>query len=76
MVGQLANSALHDALHAKAPPFKWMQPLWHNHHLHHYQDEHHGYGVSSLLWDNVFHTAFDLDNFKVERKKTDELSVG
>lgn len=76
MFGYLSYSALHYAIHAMAPPFKWMKPLWRNHHLHHYQDEHHGYGVSSLLWDNVFDTAFDLKNFKVERKKTDDLSMG
>lgn len=76
MFGYISYSALHYAIHVMAPPFKWMKPLWINHHLHHYQNEHYGYGVSSLVWDNVFDTNFKFENNKIERKKTDELSLG
>jgi len=66
MFGYMAYSGLHYAIHVMAPPFKWLKPLWHNHHLHHYQDQNHGYGVSSLVWDNIFHTEFELKNFRPE----------
>ncbi len=67
MFGYISYSGLHYAIHVMAPPFKWLKPLWRNHHLHHYQDQHHGYGVSSLVWDAIFHTDFDLKSFKPER---------
>ena len=35
------------------PPAKWMKPLWRNHHLHHYKNEHKGFGVSGTLWDRL-----------------------
>jgi sterol desaturase/sphingolipid hydroxylase (fatty acid hydroxylase superfamily) len=60
MLGYLMYGTMHYAIHAWNPPFKWMKPLWRNHHLHHYKNEHHGYGVSSTLWDHVFGTMFDL----------------
>ncbi len=53
--------------------FKWMKPLWRNHHLHHYKDEHKGFGVSSTIWDRVFGTMFDLKKEKEDKEKVKEL---
>ena len=71
--GYLMYGSMHYAIHAWNPPFKWMKPLWRNHHLHHYKNEHNGYGVSSTLWDHVFGTMFDLKNEKEDREKVKEL---
>ncbi len=64
MIGYLMYGIMHYAIHAWHPPFKWMKGLWRNHHLHHYKDEHKGFGVSSTIWDHVFGTMFDLKNEK------------
>lgn len=73
MFGYLMYGSMHYAIHAWNPPFKWMKPLWRNHHLHHYKNDHHGYGVSSTLWDHVFGTMFDLKNEKEDNEKVKEL---
>jgi sterol desaturase/sphingolipid hydroxylase (fatty acid hydroxylase superfamily) len=73
ITGYLLYGSMHYAIHAWAPPFKWMKPLWRNHHLHHYKDEDHGFGVSSTLWDHAFGTMFDLKNEKEDKQKTAEL---
>lgn len=68
LLGYLLYGSMHYAIHAFNPPFKWMKPLWRNHHLHHYKSEHLGFGVSSTLWDHVFGTHFKLKN-ENERKE-------
>lgn len=73
MLGYLLYGTMHYAIHAWNPPFKWMKPLWRNHHLHHYKDEHKGFGVSSTLWDHVFGTMFDLKKEKEDKEKVKEL---
>jgi len=73
MLGYLLYASMHYAIHAWNPPFKWMKPLWRNHHLHHYKDEHTGFGVSSTLWDHVFGTMFDLRKEKEDKEKVQEL---
>jgi sterol desaturase/sphingolipid hydroxylase (fatty acid hydroxylase superfamily) len=50
-----------------------MKPLWRNHHLHHYKDEHRGFGVSTTIWDRVFGTMFDLKKEKEDKEKVKEL---
>jgi sterol desaturase/sphingolipid hydroxylase (fatty acid hydroxylase superfamily) len=50
-----------------------MKPLWRNHHLHHYKDDHKGFGVSSTIWDRVFGTMFDLKKEKEDKEKVKEL---
>ena len=67
--GYLTYGTMHYAIHAWNPPFKWMKPLWRNHHLHHYKNEHLGFGVSSTLWDHVFGTMFDLKKEKEDKEK-------
>ena len=71
--GYLLYGSMHYAIHAWNPPFKWMKPLWRNHHLHHYKDEHRGFGVSITLWDHVFGTMFDLKKEKEDKEKVAEL---
>jgi sterol desaturase/sphingolipid hydroxylase (fatty acid hydroxylase superfamily) len=73
MLGYLLYASMHYAIHAWNPPFKWMKPLWRNHHLHHYKDEGKGFGVSSTLWDHVFGTMFDLQKEKENKEKVQEL---
>lgn len=72
-LGYLLYGTLHYAIHAWRTPFKWMKPLWRNHHLHHYKNDNHGFGVSSTLWDHVFGTMFDLKNEKDDKEKVEEL---
>lgn len=73
ILGYLLYGSMHYAIHAWNPPFKWMKPLWRNHHLHHYKDEEHGFGVSTTLWDHVFGTMFDLKQEKEDSEKVKEL---
>jgi sterol desaturase/sphingolipid hydroxylase (fatty acid hydroxylase superfamily) len=73
MLGYLMYGSMHYAIHAWNPPFKWLKPLWRNHHMHHYKTDEKGFGVSSNLWDYVFHTNFDLKNEKEDKEKVGEL---
>lgn len=73
ILGYLLYGSMHYAIHAWNPPFKWMKGLWRNHHLHHYKDEHKGFGVSSTIWDHVFGTMFDLKKEKDDKEKVAEL---
>jgi sterol desaturase/sphingolipid hydroxylase (fatty acid hydroxylase superfamily) len=73
ILGYLLYASMHYAIHAWNPPFKWMKPLWRNHHLHHYKDENKGFGVSSTLWDHIFGTMFDLRKEKEDKEKVKEL---
>ena len=73
LLGYLMYGSMHFAIHAWNPPFKWMKPLWRNHHLHHYKDEHKGFGVSTTIWDRVFGTMFDLKKEKEDKEKVREL---
>jgi sterol desaturase/sphingolipid hydroxylase (fatty acid hydroxylase superfamily) len=71
--GYLMYGSMHYAIHAWNPPFKWMKPLWTNHHLHHYKDEEKGFGVSTTFWDRLFGTMFDLQKEKEDKEKVKEL---
>jgi sterol desaturase/sphingolipid hydroxylase (fatty acid hydroxylase superfamily) len=73
ILGHLLHASLHYAIHAWHPPFKWMKPLWRNHHLHHYTSVEKGFGITSTLWDHVFGTMFDLEKFKEDKAKVREL---
>lgn len=55
--GYLIYGSMHYAIHAMAPPFKFMKSWWRYHHLHHYKNDEKGFGVSSPLWDHVFGTV-------------------
>jgi len=73
LLGYLMYGSMHYAIHAWNPPFKWMKPLWRNHHLHHYKDEEMGFGVSSTLWDRLFGTMFNLKKEKEDREQVKKL---
>jgi len=73
MLGYLLYASTHYAIHAWSPPFKWMKPLWRNHHLHHYKNEHKGFGVSTTLWDRFFGTMFDLKKEPEDKEKVRDL---
>jgi sterol desaturase/sphingolipid hydroxylase (fatty acid hydroxylase superfamily) len=73
ILGYLLYGTMHYAIHAWNPPFKWMKPLWRNHHLHHYKEQEKGFGVSSTLWDHVFGTMFDLTREKEDKEKVKAL---
>ncbi|MGN6534023.1 MAG: sterol desaturase family protein [Ginsengibacter sp.] len=73
LLGYLINGSMHYAIHAWNPPFKWMKPIWRNHHLHHYKSEDKGFGVSSNIWDWVFRTGFDLKTEKENKEEVQKL---
>ncbi|MEO6000182.1 MAG: sterol desaturase family protein [Chitinophagaceae bacterium] len=73
LLGYLMYGTMHFAIHAWNPPYKWMKSLWRNHHLHHYKNEHQGFGVSTTLWDRIFGTMFDLKKEKEDKEKVKEL---
>lgn len=73
VLGWLLYASMHYLIHAIEPPFKFLQPIWRNHHLHHYRNENLGFGVSNTLWDYVFNTRFDLKKERIDRKKSREL---
>lgn len=73
MLGYLIYGSMHFAIHAWNPPFKWMKPVWRNHHLHHYKSEDKGFGVSTHIWDVVFGTSFDLKKEKEDKEAVQKL---
>ncbi len=73
MLGYLIYASMHYAIHAWNPPFKWMKPIWRNHHLHHYKNDDRGFGVSSHIWDKVFGTGFDLRKEKEDKEAVKSL---
>jgi sterol desaturase/sphingolipid hydroxylase (fatty acid hydroxylase superfamily) len=73
LLGYLIYGTMHFAIHAWSPPFKWMKPLWRNHHLHHYKEQEKGFGVSTTIWDRVFGTMFDLKKEKEDKEKVKDL---
>lgn len=76
MLGYLIYGSMHYAIHAWNPPFKWMKPVWRNHHLHHYKADDKGFGVSTHIWDVVFGTSFDLKNEKENKESVQKLMYG
>ncbi len=73
MLGYLMYGSMHYAIHAWRPPFKWLKPLWRNHHLHHYKAEERGFGVGTHFWDWVFRTGFDLNQEKEDKEQVKKL---
>lgn len=71
--GYLSYASIHYAIHAFAPPFKWLKPLWRQHHLHHYKNEQKGFGVSNLFWDKIFGTEFDLKKIEDNQEEVRKL---
>lgn len=75
ILGYLFYASMHYAIHAWPPPFKWLKPIWRNHHLHHYKNDKKGFGVSTLFWDKVFGTAFDLKKEKEDKAAVQKLML-
>ncbi|MBQ0117588.1 MAG: sterol desaturase family protein [Flavobacterium sp.] len=73
MIGYLLYGSMHYAIHAFEPPFEFLKPLWRNHQMHHYRNEHLGFGVSNTLWDKVFGTEFNLLKHKEDPEKAKDL---
>ena len=73
ILGWLMYASMHYLIHAIEPPFKFLQPLWRNHHLHHYRNDNLGFGVSNTIWDKVFGTMFDFKKDKIDKRKSREL---
>jgi Sterol desaturase len=73
LLGYLLYASMHYAIHAWHPPFKWLKPIWRNHHLHHYKNDEKGFGVSSHFWDKVFGTGFDLKEEKEDKEAVQKL---
>jgi sterol desaturase/sphingolipid hydroxylase (fatty acid hydroxylase superfamily) len=73
ILGYLIYGSMHYAIHAWNPPFKFMKPLWRNHHLHHYKDQHRGFGVSTTIWDRLFGTMWDLKKEKENKEEVKKL---
>ena len=73
MLGYLVYGSMHYAIHTWRPPFKWMKPIWRNHHLHHYKSDTMGFGVSTHFWDKIFGTDFDLSKEKEDKEATKNL---
>jgi sterol desaturase/sphingolipid hydroxylase (fatty acid hydroxylase superfamily) len=55
--GYLIYGSMHYAIHAMAPPFRFMKSWWRYHHLHHYKSPDKGFGVSTPFWDHIFRTV-------------------
>jgi len=73
ILGYLLYASMHYAIHAWRPPFKWLKPIWRNHHLHHYKNDEKGFGVSSHFWDKIFGTDFDLKKEKEDKEAVQNL---
>lgn len=73
ILGWLLYASMHYLIHAIEPPSKFLQPLWRNHHLHHYRNENLGFGVSNTFWDKVFGTMFDFKKERIDKRKSQEL---
>lgn len=58
LLGYLVYDMLHYAMHHYTFKSGLMKRIKKHHMLHHYQDASKGYGVSSAIWDKVFHSGF------------------
>ena len=58
VTGYLAYDLTHFATHYSNFKNKWFQEIKRSHMLHHYKDGTKGFGLSNVIWDHVFGTAF------------------
>ena len=68
LLGYLIYDMMHYALHHYRFKSSVMHTLMKHHALHHYKDESKAYGVSSPLWDYVFHTNFPKEDLKTSQR--------
>jgi len=61
-IGFLTGYLFYDMTHYAVHHFNLKGKIWlalkHHHMIHHYKDDHNGYGVSSKFWDLIFRTTF------------------
>lgn len=58
VTGYLIYDMMHYAMHHANFKNGWFKAIKQHHMLHHYDDMSKGYGVSSVLWDKIFHSDF------------------
>lgn len=58
LIGYLIYDMLHYAMHHYNFKSGLMKKIKQHHMLHHYQDPEKGFGVSSAIWDKIFHSDF------------------
>ncbi len=58
VIGYLMYDMTHYALHHANFKSKFWMELKQHHMIHHYQDPHNGFGVSTKFWDLVYRTTF------------------
>ncbi|BAV08716.1 Fatty acid hydroxylase superfamily protein [Filimonas lacunae] len=58
LLGYLIYDMLHYAMHHYNFKSGLMKRIKQHHMLHHYQDAEKGFGVSSAIWDKIFHSDF------------------
>ena len=58
VTGYLVYDMMHYAMHHANFKGGWFKKIKDHHMLHHYDDMSKGYGVSSVLWDKIFHSDF------------------
>lgn len=58
ITGYLAYDMMHYAMHHYNFKSEFWKKIKHHHMLHHYDNADKGYGVSSKLWDLIFHSDF------------------
>ena len=61
-IGFLSGYLFYDMTHYAIHHFNLKSKFWlelkHHHMIHHYKDDHNGFGVSSKFWDLIFRTTF------------------
>lgn len=62
LLGYLVYDITHYAMHHFAFRSKFYLNLKKHHMKHHFQNPHKGFGVSSIIWDGVFGTAYNKEN--------------
>lgn len=68
VAGYASYLCVHYSVHAFPPPKNFLKHLWIHHALHHYQQPHSAYGVSSPFWDFIFRTMPERKGFSVKTK--------
>ncbi len=58
VLGYLIYDMMHYAMHHANFKSGWFKKIKQHHMLHHYDNMDKGYGVSSILWDKIFHSDF------------------
>lgn len=62
LIGYLCYDMMHYAMHHYNFKTPWLRRVQQHHMLHHYQDEYKDFGVTSDIWDKVFHSQSVMKN--------------